>query len=147
MIVFVSLVGIILVSAASFTVSLLKKISYNQHRVYATHHASILKEWLDGERLTDWINFQSYASQAGKSYCVNNELRLNTRITSLRTLDGSCIYNGISGNSPRIFKRVLKLTKDTNSTANRVTAEITVSWFEGEKEYEEVISAGYSVWQ
>lgn len=144
-IVFMTLVSIVLISAVGFTMRLVHAMSYNQHKLYATHYVQDLKEWLDGEREADWQTFQSYSSQAGRTYCANNALAITSTLASLST--GTCQFTGVGTQGPRIFRRTLILTKDVPGTATRVTAVLEVSWMEDNVLQTETITTVYSLWQ
>lgn len=144
-IVFMTLVSIVLVSAVGFTMRLVHTMTYNQHKLYATHYIQDLKEWLDGEREADWQTFQAYASQGGTTYCANNALAITSTLASLST--GSCGFTGVGTQDPRVFRRRLILTKDVASTATRVTAVLEVSWMEDNVLETETITTVYSLWQ
>ena len=125
---------------------LVHNMSYNQHKLYATHYVQDLKEWLDGEREADWQTFQSYATQAGTEYCANNALAITSTLSSLGS-GASCQYSGVGTQDPRVFRRSLVLTKDVAGTATRVTALIEVSWMEDNVRQTESITTVYSLWQ
>lgn len=144
-IVFMTLVSIVLISAVGFTMRLVHTMSYNQHKLYATHYVQDLKEWLDGERESDWVTFQSYSSEAGVAYCVNNEIAISNTLASLST--GTCGFTGVGTQDPRVFRRTLILTKDVPGTANRVTALLEVAWMEDNVLHTESITTVYSLWQ
>lgn len=143
--VFMTLVSIVLVSAVGFTMRLVHNMSYNQHKLYATHYVQDLKEWLDGEREADWQTFQSYSTQAGRAYCANNALSITSTLASLST--STCQFTGVGTQDPRVFRRTLILTKDVAGTATRVTALIEVSWMEDDVLQTESITTVYSLWQ
>ncbi|QQS43577.1 hypothetical protein IPM65_05505 [Candidatus Roizmanbacteria bacterium] len=144
-IVFMTLVSIVLISAVGFTMRLVHNMSYNQHKLYATHYVQDLKEWLDGEREADWQAFQSYSSQAGTTYCANNALAITDTLASLST--GTCPFTGVGTQDPRVFRRTLILTKDVAGTATRVTALLEVAWMEDGVQQTESITTVYSLWQ
>ncbi len=143
--VFVSLITIILVAAAGYTVKIIQNMSYNQHKIYATRYVEDVKEWLDGEREADWTTFEGKATSAGATYCLNGPITLVLNISSLSALTNltDCTYSGITGQTPAIFKRTLLLTKSGTS----VTALITVSWYENTDLRQETLETVYSVWQ
>ncbi len=138
--VFVSLITIILVAAAGYTVKIIQNMSYNQHKMYATRYVEDVKEWLDGEREADWIVFESKAD--GSEYCLNSEILLDFDVFDLDSTV-ECDFTGIGNTSPSIFKRTLTLSKSGTS----VTAVITVSWYENTDLRQESLETTYSVWQ
>jgi len=140
------MISIVLVAAAGYTAQILRQMTYNQHKIYATRYVEDLKEWVDAEREADWPSFQSRASiGTGTIYCVNSALSLSTIFTDF--VSGTCDFTGIGTQNPRIFSRVLTLKKDA-SAANTVTAIITVSWYENDATPKvERLELVYTVWQ
>lgn len=143
--VFMTLISIVLISAVGFTLNLVHTMSYNQHKLYATHYVQDLKEWLDSEREIDWNEFQRYASTSGSTYCANNTLNPNDRINVLST--GPCNFDGVGTLDPQIFRRRITMEKDTSGTANRVTVTFEVGWMEDDVLQTETITSVYSLWQ
>ncbi len=147
-IVFMTLVSLVLISAVGFTMQLVHTMSYNQHKLYATHYVQDLKEWLDGEREADWVAFQNYATVAGRTYCANNAIAIANTLASLPVFNTStCGFTGVGSQDPRIFRRTLTMRKDVAGTATRVTATITVTWMEDNVQRTETIDTVYSLWQ
>lgn len=145
-IVFVSLVSIILIAAAGFTVQMLNRMSYNQHKLYAAHYVNDVQEWLDGEREADWPTFVSAASTGGTLYCINDPIGISDDIDTLTpTTLASCGATGITGETPPLYRRTLVLTSD--NAGSTVTARIEVMWFENGRTTTEQTETVYSVWQ
>ncbi len=143
--VFMTLISIVLISAVGFTLNLVHTMSYNQHKLYATHYVQDLKEWLDAEREIDWQVFQSYASVAGSTYCANNALAPTDTMAVLGT--GPCNFDGVGAQDPKIFRRQIIMEKDDIGTANRVTVVFQVEWMEDDVLQTETITSVYSLWQ
>lgn len=143
--VFMTLISIVLISAVGFTLNLVHTMSYNQHKLYATHYVQDMKEWLDAEREIDWQAFQNYATTTGRSYCANNALNPTDTMTVLST--GTCNFTGVGTQDPRIFRRRIIMTKDVSGTANRVTVVFEVGWMEDDVLQTETITSVYSLWQ
>lgn len=145
-IVFVSLVSIILVAAAGFTVQMLHTMSYNQHKLIATHYTNDVKEWLDGEREADWPTFVNASSASGSVYCLNNPIAISDDISDFTpTTIALCPFTGISGETTPIYRRTLVL--QSANAGSTVTATIEVMWFENGATTSERIETVYSVWQ
>lgn len=121
--VFVGIFSMVFISAISYAISSLYRMKLTEHRTKALFYAEELKEWLDGEHENDWILFHAKAS--GQTYCVNQALELNMSISSLTS--GNCGMNGVSGSTPRIFRRTVTLT---SNTPTQVTAHIEITWNE-----------------
>lgn len=148
-IVFVSLLSIILVAAVGYTVRLVFTMTHNRHKILATHYVDEVKDWLDGERESDWEVFQGRSSTGtGTTYCMNAPLQLLTRLNTLAA--GACGFNGIGAvipTNPLIYRRTLTLQKDQAETARTVTATIRVSWRDEGVLYTESIETIYSLWE
>jgi len=144
-IVFTSMLSVVLVAAVGYTVRLVFTMTHNRHKLMATHYVEEVKEWLNGERESDWEQFQNRSTLGGTTYCINNVLQLNTTLASL--IPGPCGFTGVVGTPPQIYQRQLILSKDSNETATRVFAVIQVSWRDEGVLYTEEIETVYSVWE
>jgi len=147
-IVFGSMLSIVLVAAVAYTVRLVFTMTHDRHKLLATHFVEETHEWLNGERESDWEQFQNYSSTTGTTYCINDPLNLSTTLASLST--GLCGFTGVgtaSPTNPLIFRRQLILSKDQAGIATRVTATIQVSWQDEGVPYSEEIVTVYSVWE
>lgn len=145
-IVFTSMLGIVLVAAVGYTVRLVFTMTHNRHKLIATHYVDEVKEWLNGERETDWEEFQSFALvDDGQTYCVNNQLNLDSSLSSLST--GSCAFDGVVGSDPQIYQRQIIMKKNLAANPTRITAEIRVSWRDEGVLYTEQIETIYSIWE
>lgn len=136
-----SLLSIILVASVSFTTSLIKNMEYNKTKLYATRHLDDLKEFVDGERLSDWSSFATKASQSGNKFCFNQLISDKTQMPS----SSACIkFEGvIESVGPKIFKREVTLS----GNINKVTATFAVSWQQGGRTYTEDAVTVYTQWQ
>ena len=136
-----SLLSIILVASVSFTTSLIKNMEYNKTKLYATRHLDDLKEFVDGERLSDWSSFSAKASVAGRKFCLND---LISDTTSMPSSSACNNFNGVINSvGPKIFKREVTLS----GNINKVTATFEVSWQQGGKTYIEDTVTVYTQWQ
>ncbi|PIZ65793.1 hypothetical protein COU87_04905 [Candidatus Roizmanbacteria bacterium CG10_big_fil_rev_8_21_14_0_10_39_12] len=144
-IVFTSMLSIVLVAAVGYTVRLVFTMTHNRHKLVATHYVDEVKEWLNGERETDWDQFQGFASVGGQTYCVNNQLNLNSTLSTLST--GTCNFDGVVGNDPLIYQRQIIMTKNLAANPTRIIALIRVSWRDEGVLYVEQIETIYSVWE
>lgn len=143
---FISILSIVLVASIGFTIRLVFAITHNRHKLLATHYAQEVKEWLNGERESNWEQFQNRASiGAGTTYCINQQLNLAMALDSLTT--GVCGFNGVAGQLPNIYRRRLTLIKDRDDTASRINALIEVSWQDEGMLYSETIETLYSFWE
>lgn len=148
-IIFASMLSVVLVASVGYTVRLVFTMTHDRHKLLATHFAEETQEWLNGERQSDWEQFQNHSTfPSGTTYCVNNALALETTLANLPT--GACNFTGVgtaSPTNPLIFRRQLILSKDRPETATRVTATIQVSWNDEGVLYTEEIVSVYSVWE
>lgn len=141
--IFVAIISTVLIAAASYMVRLLVTLNINQHKSLASYYAEDVKNWLDGERQTSWLDLVSKSSTTGTTYCVNNALPLLATLSTLTA--GSCSnYNGVGVREPRIYKRELTLT--TTPTESQVSAHIVVSWQEGGKTFSIPLDTIYFPW-
>lgn len=141
--VFITILNLVFVAAVSLVVSSLFRTRVNLHQTRAVYYAEELKEWLNGEREADWTGLQS---RVGSTYCVNNQLNLQSTFSNFTT--GTCPFTGIGTNNPRIFRRQLTLTQNS---PNQLTAVIQVSWNESApdgsiKQYDETIQTIFTNW-
>lgn len=147
--IFTTILTVVLVSAAAFTTRLVYNLRINEHKIFANIYASELLEWLTSEREANWNNVYSVASNSpGTTYCVNGNLTVNTTFADttvfrIPTVGNPCIFNGITGRPPTIFKRELILVR--NGT-NQVNVTVRVSWQEGATTYSDEIQAIYTSW-
>jgi hypothetical protein len=131
--IFTTILSVVLVAAAAFTTRLVYNLHINEHKIYANIYSSELMEWLSSEREADWTSIYNKASNSpGTTYCVNEDIQLNTTIADttvfrVPTVGNPCLFNGITGKVPAIYKRELILVR--NGT-NQVVATVRVSWQE-----------------
>jgi len=147
-IVFASMLSVILVAAVGYTVRLVFTMTHNRHKLLATHYVEETQEWLNGERESDWQQFQDYSTTTGRTYCINDPLDLSSTMASLSI--AVCDFTGVgtaTATNPLIYRRRLILSKDRPETASRVTATIQVSWQDEGVLYTEEIVTVYSVWE
>lgn len=136
-----SLLSIILVASVSFTTSLIKNMEYNKTKLYATRHLDDLKEFVDGERLSDWSSFATKAYPSGNKFCFNELISDKTTISNTSACRN---FNGVDQSvGPKIFKREVTLS----GNINKVTATFEVSWQQGGRTYTEDAVTVYTQWQ
>lgn len=121
--VFVSVIGIFFVTAATISSFSLQVAKSNENKILATRYAEALMEWLRGEKEADWDAFKTkLGGAASSSWCFDQTPISDT--------------NGWQTNAPcstydlqNIYKRDLKIS--TTSDPDQLVAEVTVSWKEG----------------
>ena len=144
--VFVSILGIFFIAAIAITLTSLKDMQINQHKIIATRHAEELMEWLKNEKEADWSAFSVHSTIDGITYCFNNSLHDNWAATNPDL--GSCgNFNGIIGVLPEIYKREAVLTSLTGSGSFRVDAKVTVSWNEASSVRNVELNSTFSMWE
>lgn len=149
--IFTTILSVVLVSAAAFTTRLVYNLRINEHKIIANIHAADLLEWLNSEREANWFTLYNMASDAGTTYCVNGHITVtttgynpsDTSVFRIPTVSNPCLYDGIDGRPPEIFKRELILRRNG---ANQVTATVKVTWLEGETTYSDEIQAIFTSW-
>lgn len=130
--VFVTILTLFFVAAASITTANLRNLKTQEHKILATHYAEELLEWLRGEKEADWNNFINKSSTDGTTYCFNN-LDFNSY--------GYCSSYGLNN----FYQREGTLIKLSDE---RISIRITVSWIEsGGTEYSVPINTIFSVWE
>lgn len=158
--IFASIISIVFIVAIAYVINLVRNMKINEHKILATYYAEDLREWLKSEKESDWDAFSQKAGfddgvTGGNdpiTYCFNNDIRINHTIGEME-LDGdfpnqACTgYSGIINRSPLIFKREVKLGKDSSSAPTSVEAQIVVSWLESGTEYKVPINAKFTVWE
>ncbi|MCL4378651.1 MAG: hypothetical protein M1409_09825 [Actinobacteria bacterium] len=138
--------------AISVTISALRNMKYNEHKIIATHYGEELSEWLNAQKENDWSYFISFASSTpGTKYCFD---WLNAQNQSILCWPGtsgcpSVVGQNSFGNcnsfglNPPIFKRQVTLISDATNT--KVTANITVSWSDLNTSYAIPLTTEYDV--
>ncbi len=119
-VIFIAVLSIFFVGAASVTTYTLRGIQINEHRVLATHFAEQGMEWVRSEEEADWTTFITRDQNIGSTtYCIN---------TLDWTSSGSCTT---TMGSPQIFKREAIITNVPDSiNPNSVDVTINVFWTE-----------------
>ncbi|MFO0703551.1 MAG: hypothetical protein U0525_02385 [Patescibacteria group bacterium] len=152
--IFVIIISVVLVSLVGTTATMTRQMQINYNKVYATHYAEELSDWIRVQKeVVGWNTFYSRScaggicNATGTSFCINNPLTFTsvydaTTLTSI----GSCTYNGISTLNPSIFKRTVTF-KQSGSTGNQysIRAQIIVSWKEaGGKDFQVEVNTLYA---
>ncbi len=128
-ILFVSLISVVFVTFASLSTVQLRSSRINEHKIIATHYAEELREWLRGEKEENWNTFIATRMD---TWCFNSE-----PISSWGTL-GICGYD-----LDNRYKRTVVLEAGENNT--QVTADIVVSWMEGQNSYQVPIAGVFTI--
>lgn len=77
--VFVAIISFLFIALTATVTSALRRMGTAEHRVYATHYAEELQEWLRAEKESDWNTFVARdISGSGTLYCFNTELNFET---------------------------------------------------------------------
>jgi prepilin-type N-terminal cleavage/methylation domain-containing protein len=118
--VFVSILSLIFVSAVAVTTYSLKVMRFNQDKILATHYAEEGLEWVKSQKEEDWSNFTGLdtSSGPGTTYCL----------TSLSwSSPGLCGENDLFG-TPNIYSREVTLINEGGSPVNQSNVEVKVYW-------------------
>ena len=148
--IFVSLLSMVLIVAVGYVTRLLMNMKVGEHKIYATFYVEETSEWLINERYADWDGFQAKAGNPNSIiYCLNNNLNLTNTIAILNASNrvaspNNCPFNGITGNTPLIFRRTVTLRKNTAVNATQVTALTVVSWVDNGVTYSQQVENVYT---
>lgn len=125
--VFVTILSLLFVSAASITTYLLRTSKFNENKILATHYAEEGLEWVKSDKEDDWNKFTSLDSSAGTgtTYCI---------ITLDWYAPGACSGTYFLG-TPNIFLREVLLTNEGSNPVNQTEVQVTVYWEEGDKTF------------
>lgn len=124
--IFTAIVSVFFVVAAAVSVYSLNIMRTNENRIYATHYADEVDEWLRNEKeTTDWTVFSARSAAApGSNYCMNNN--------SLGwATNSACLSTDYSLGSEykRQFNRDIVLANGTDASSNPIiNSKVTVSW-------------------
>ncbi|MFH1826958.1 MAG: type II secretion system protein [bacterium] len=113
-----SILSVFLISAVTISIITVRNLINSQNKILATRYAEGLKEWLKGEKETDWDIFKD---KAGGTWCFN--------------VDPITIWPSESNCEPDekinvIFKREVNIQSDSIDP-NRIIIDIVVSWNQG----------------
>lgn len=140
--IFVSILSVFFVVAATVVSVSLRNLSISEHKVYASHYATELIEWVRSQSQDDWNAFvNTHAPASGQTYCFNsvdiNDWGSNGKCTDL---------NGLS---PDIFGREVTITGINSSCGFTCQAriEVTVMWKEAGIGLTVPVSTVISVWE
>jgi len=133
--VFVSILSIFFVFASAVTVSSLRDMKFNEHKIMATHYSEELVEWLRAEKEDDWNVFISHLG----TYCFNS-LNWST--------SGGCTSLGLT---PAIYKRqaLLEPVNTDCPTSFNCQMDITIHtyWDDLGKSNDSSIKTAFFVWE
>ncbi len=139
--VFVGILSMFFVVAASVTVTSLRNMKISEHKLIATHYARELEDWLRNEKENDFATFAgNYASETGKTWCF-----AISPIAAWDLVDGSCGSTElISG----LFKReVILRSYSSAGVVTSVSVDMTVSWLETGISYSVPVSTLFTIYE
>lgn len=129
----VSLLSMVFISASYATSISLSRSKYNQDRILATRYGEELEEWMRGEKESNWSTFVARsAASPGTTYCFSNT-------TLSWPSSGNC---GTTFGLSNRFKREVKLV----GTGTQVDVEITVQWRDASRTYSVPVDTVYVLW-
>lgn len=130
----ISILSIIFISAAYATSISLSRSKYNQDRILASRYGDELEEWLRGEKETAWSTFVARsAADPGVTYCFNSA-------TISWPVSGTC---GTTFGLNNRFLREATLI----GTGTQVTVRITVQWRDASRTYTVPVDTVFSLWE
>lgn len=134
-IVFTAIASFIFVVLVTLSVTIMRQSSISVHKVYATHYANELAEWLRVQKELNWQSFYTKSQErilpGNTVFCVNDRIELSDNLLALGSgaVTPTCGYTGIGTTPPNIFKRTVTFQEETNNN-NGVLATIRVEWKE-----------------
>ncbi|MCX7996889.1 MAG: prepilin-type N-terminal cleavage/methylation domain-containing protein [Patescibacteria group bacterium] len=137
--VFITIVSFLFITLTATVISSLSRMKLVEHRMYATHHAEELLEWLRAEKDADWNAFVARDSTGGSgtSYCFNTELDFISTGPLWEEIGSgldTCAFDGVRGSKPRIFRRYAQI-QAVSPEFNTVNVRVIVEWREGSRYY------------
>lgn len=160
--VFVSILSVFFVIAASVATVSLKNMKANEHKLLATHYARQLEDWLRAQKeigwggsawasgtpttFTEWVTKNAVVNSGvyTTSYCFNTPV-----INSWPLSTGLCsgLYDGLN---PQIFDRSVTLTSYSAAGSSppyiyQVNADVRVAWQELGQPYNVTTKSEYSI--
>lgn len=142
--IFVTILSIFFISAASVMTAALRNMKVNEHKIIATHYAKQLEEWLRSQREDDWeaFNQKDNISAGYTQYCFN-DISLSWPVVA-----GACPVNPTSLNPP-IFNRDVKLTSNDcgGGYVCSVNVDITVSWSDLGQNYSVPVRSMFEIFE
>lgn len=143
LLVFVTVLSVFFVVAASSTTTIMKYQQMNYHKVFASRYAEEALEWLRGVKEEDWVGFtNTYSDSGGSTYCFNSLPGSDAigGVWSMNLADCDSVDNWIN----KTYKRIVTLTTQANNT---VIADIYVYWYEGKTLLSTKLNVVFSVWE
>lgn len=129
----ISILSIIFISAAYATSISLSRSKYNQDRILASRYGDELEEWLRGEKETSWSTFVARsAASPGVTYCFNS--------TSI-----SWPVSGTCGTTFGLNNRFLR-EATLIGTGTQVSIRISVQWKDASRTYTVPVDTVFSLW-
>src|SRR3989338_9286294 len=87
-VIFVSLISVIFVTFAALTTTTIRWSKINEHKILASHNVEELREWLRGQKETD---FEGFEAKNG-SWCFNSHTFPGDFTSWVPSSDQSCTY-------------------------------------------------------
>lgn len=134
--IFVSILSLVFVTAATTTVYFLHSLKANEYKLIATRYSEELIEWLKAQKDIDWTLF---TQKSDKTYCFNT-----TPIVAWPS-EGSCtLYNLDS-----LYYRQVTLQSiiDGNGVLSQVSIAQKVQWLDSGNTYNIPINTRFSLWE
>lgn len=133
-IVFVSILSLFFVSAASVTTITIKQANSDKNKLLATHYAEELLSALQSEKDMGWEAFVAHAPTENTTYCMNGD-EISWSATSCDP------QYGLNG-----FERTVTL-KPIGTPVNQMVILINVKWPEGEGTLQVPLQAVFNLWE
>jgi prepilin-type N-terminal cleavage/methylation domain-containing protein len=144
--VFISILSVFFVTAISISISTLKTMQVNEHRIIATRYAEELMEWLRSEKESSWEDFQSHFISWGNSGCrvfndenITDDWWSNADQTNCNSVSDSVKL------PPAKFTR--KVDFNYQQATPKIDITVTVFWTEGGVSYSVPVQSSFTPWQ
>lgn len=148
--IFIAIISIVLVTLTGITASMMRQMRINYNKIYATHYAEELADWLRVQKdVVGWSAFylratglatsQTSPALLTRSFCVNSPITLTSTYAGLLPAAGTCPASplGITDatTAPKIYKRSVEFSQTCSvaspcSNARGIRAKIVVQWIE-----------------
>ena len=131
--VFMSILGLFFVAAASVTLFSLRNMKVSEHRIIATHYAEELLSWMKNEKDANWNDFIEKADSGGYTYCFSS--------LSWPSDTGDC-ESGDEISSIYYRKALVTLVN-----SSQVSVKITVDWNDSNITYSVPLNTIFTLWE
>jgi len=134
--IFISILSIFFVAAISVSVTSLRNMKINEHKIIATRYSQELLDWIRAEREENWDAFHN---KSIGTYCFNS-IDLPSEWPDIVECSDYSLGSGIK------YKREVNLSQVDGSTT-QVEIKITTKWQELGNTYSVPINTIVAIWE